>query len=53
MKNATPRTDAVFYSFHTHDDLVNLAKGLEIELAEARHEVEKLNEEIGKLRESK
>ena len=28
----TPRTDAVFYSFHTHEDLVELARQLEREL---------------------
>ena len=29
----TPRTDAVFWTFHTHDDVVNLARELERELA--------------------
>lgn len=29
----TPRTDAVFWKFHTHDDIVNLARDLERELA--------------------
>jgi hypothetical protein len=28
----TPRTDAVFYRFHTHDDIVALARDLEREL---------------------
>lgn len=29
----TPRTDAVFWKFHTHDDIVNLARDLERENA--------------------
>jgi len=28
----TPRTDAVFWKFHTHDDVVALARDLEREL---------------------
>jgi hypothetical protein len=28
----TPRTDAVFHRFHTHDDMVALARDLEREL---------------------
>ena len=28
----TPRTDAVFWKFHTHDNMVNLARDLEREL---------------------
>ena len=36
----TPRTDAVFWKFHTHEDLVNLAKDLEHELSESKAEVE-------------
>jgi hypothetical protein len=31
----TPRTDAVHWKFHTHDDIVNLARDLERELNEA------------------
>jgi hypothetical protein len=29
----TPRTDAVYWKFHTQDDMVNLARNLERELA--------------------
>jgi hypothetical protein len=32
-ESETPRTDAVFWKFHTHDDIVNLARDLERELA--------------------
>ena len=45
----TPRTDAVFWKFHTHDDMVNLARDLERELTislqnqvKAQTEVERL-----------
>jgi hypothetical protein len=31
-QSPTPRTDAVFWKFHTHDDIVNLARDLEREL---------------------
>lgn len=31
-KTETPRTDAVFWKFHTHDDVVALARELEREL---------------------
>jgi chromosome segregation ATPase len=48
-KTDTPRTDAVFWKFHTHDDIVNLARDLERELAislenqcKAQAEVERL-----------
>jgi len=34
----TPRTDAVYYSFHNHDDLVTLARDLERELNELRRD---------------
>ena len=30
----TPRTDALFYSFHSHDDLVEFARSIERELAQ-------------------
>jgi len=33
MNTETPRTDAVFWKFHTHDDMVNLCRELEQELA--------------------
>ncbi len=31
----TPRTDAVYWRFHTHDDMVELARELERDLNEA------------------
>lgn len=34
-ESETPRTDAVFWKFHTHDDIVNLARDLEREINEA------------------
>ena len=37
----TPRTDAVFWKFHSHDDMVNLARDLERELNEARQWLDK------------
>jgi hypothetical protein len=56
-KTETPRTDAVFWKFHTHDDIVNLARDLERELAislenqcKAQAEVERLREDNQKLR---
>ena len=36
----TPRTDAVFWKFHTHDDIVALARDLERENAKLRALVE-------------
>jgi hypothetical protein len=36
-KTDTPRTDAVFWKFHTHDDVVALARDLERELTEIRN----------------
>ena len=36
----TPRTDAVFWKFHTHDDIVNLAQDLERENQKLRKLVE-------------
>jgi hypothetical protein len=35
-ESETPRTDAVFWKFHTHDDIVNLARDLERENANLR-----------------
>ena len=37
-QSETPRTDAVFYSFHNHGDLVALARELEKELAAIRRD---------------
>lgn len=49
----TPRTDAVYWKFHSHDDMVNLARDLERELAislqnqvKAQTEVERLKKEL-------
>jgi hypothetical protein len=50
----TPRTDAVFWKFHTHDDMVNLARDLERELAislenqcKAQAEVKEIRSALG------
>jgi len=40
VKSNTPRTDAVFFSFHTHDDLVELSEKLEREVARLRELLE-------------
>ena len=54
-KTDTPRTDAVFWKFHTHDDIVNLARDLERELAislenqcKAQAEVERLKAQLSR-----
>jgi hypothetical protein len=54
-KTETPRTDAVFWKFHTHDDIVNLARDLERELAislenqcKAQAEVERLRSQFNR-----
>jgi hypothetical protein len=54
-KTDTPRTDAVFWKFHTHDDIVNLARDLERELAislenqcKAQAEVERLRSQFNR-----
>jgi hypothetical protein len=51
----TPRTDAVFWKFHTHDDVVALARDLERELAislenqcKAQAEVERLKAQLSR-----
>jgi hypothetical protein len=41
-KQQTPRTDAVFWSFHTKQDLENLARELELENIQLRKELEAL-----------
>ena len=38
----TPRTDAVFWKFHTHDDMVSLARDLERELRAAESALEQM-----------
>lgn len=38
----TPRTDAVYWKFHTHDDIVNLARDLERELNAANAALEQV-----------
>jgi hypothetical protein len=45
-QSETPRTDAVFYSFHNHEDLVALARELEKEVTEKTNEVARLRDEI-------
>jgi hypothetical protein len=49
-KTDTPRTDAVFWKFHTHDDIVNLARDLERELGESERIRIVLNAENIRLR---
>ena len=46
----TPRTDAVFWKFHTHDDLVNLCRELERELSHSLANQLKTQAEVEKLR---
>ena len=48
----TPRTDAVYWKFHTHDDIVNLARDLERELAISLENQCKAQAEVAKLREA-
>jgi len=42
MTTDTPRTDAMFWKFHTHDDMVNLARDLERELNAANAALEQM-----------
>lgn len=44
MKTDTPRTDAVYWNFHTHADIGSLARELERELTEKNNEVARLRE---------
>ena len=45
MTTDTPRTDAVFWKFHTHEDMVNLARDLERDLIATRAALDQMTED--------
>ena len=50
MTTDTPRTDAVFWRLHTHEDLVNLAKDLTRHQLETSSRAEKAEAEVERLK---
>jgi hypothetical protein len=45
MTTNTPRTDSVFWKFHTHEDMVNLARDLERDLIATRAALDQMTED--------
>ena len=50
MTTDTPRTDSVFWKFHTHEDMVNLARDLERDLIATRAALDQMTEDAVRLR---
>ena len=50
MTTNTPRTDSVFWKFHTHEDMVNLARDLERDLIATRAALDQMTEDAVRLR---
>jgi len=49
-ESETPRTDAVFWSFHTHDDVVSLARELERDLIATQGALDQMTEDAVRMR---